>query len=262
LGIDPTFVRDVSMPLDRWYRNWRHNRILKHYGLSDRDWEALIQQVPAVARYDARTRQRLRELITLFLYRKSIEAAGGVELTDAIRRTIALQACLPILGLGLEWYRGWRSVVVYPGDFHAHETWTDEDGVVHELESVRSGEAWPEGPVIVSWAPDDAEGPAIVIHEFAHKLDMLNGAANGMPPLHSDMANAEWTEVFSRAYNDFITRERRGQPLPFDPYAANDPAEFFAVASEVFLLDPDRVRDFYPRVYTQLAAFYCQHPRT
>ncbi len=245
-----------------WYRNWRRKQILQRHGFSDRDWERLIQHVPAVARYDARTRRRLRELVTLFLYHKSIEPAGGLELTDTIRRSIALQACLPILGLGLEWYAGWRSVVVYPGDFQVHETWTDDDGVVHELEEVRAGEAWPEGPVIVSWTPDAPDGPAIVIHEFAHKLDLLNGAANGMPPLHSDMATSEWTSVFARAYEDFCARERRGEALPFDAYAATDAAEFFAVASEVFLLDPDRVRDAYPRVYTQLAAFYRQHPRT
>ncbi|PSQ91087.1 MAG: Mlc titration factor A [Proteobacteria bacterium SW_6_67_9] len=248
--------------MGQWSRNWRRNRILRRHGLSDRDWESLIQHVPAVARYDTRTRRRLRELVTLFLYEKSIEAAGGLELSDSIRQSIALQACLPILGLGLEWYAGWRSVVVYPGDFHVQETWTDDDGVVHELEEVRAGEAWPQGPVIVSWAPEDIESPAIVIHEFAHKLDMLNGAANGMPPLHNDMAQSEWTHVFARAYEDFTARERRGEALPFDAYAATDAAEFFAVASEVFLLDPDRVRDAYPRVYTQLAAFYCQHPRT
>lgn len=248
--------------LGRWYRNWRRDRILRRHGLPDRDWEVLIQRVPAVARYDARTRGRLRELVVLFLHDKSIEGAGGLELSQDIRRTIALQACLPILGLGLEWYAGWRSVIVYPDDFRVHETWTGDDGVVHELDDVRSGEAWPEGPVVLSWSGDDPETTEIVIHEFAHKLDMLNGTANGMPPLHADMAVADWTEAFTRAYDDFTHRYARGEPLPFDAYAATDPAEFFAVASEVFLLEPDRVRDAYPRVYTQLCAFYRQHPRT
>jgi Mlc titration factor MtfA (ptsG expression regulator) len=244
-----------------WYRNWRRNRILRRDGLSDRDWEVLIQRVPAVARYDPHTRGRLRELVVLFLHEKSIEPAGGLEIGAETRRLIALQACIPILGLGLEWYRGWRSIIVYPGDFFVHDTWSDDNGVVHEVEEARSGEAWPEGPVILSWTDTD-EDANVVIHEFAHKLDMVNGSANGMPPLHADMDRGEWTTVFTRAYDDFRARLERDEPLPFDEYAATDPAEFFAVASEVFLLTPDRVRDAYPRVYTQLCAFYRQHPRT
>jgi len=244
-----------------WYRNWRRNRILRRHAIPDRDWEALIQRLPSVVRYDTRTRNRLRELVTLFVHVKSIIGADGFELTEDIRRVIALQACLPILGLGLEWYDGWQSVVVYPGDFRVHDTWTDENGVVHELEQIRAGEAWLQGPVIVTWSEDD-DTTDVVIHEFAHKLDMLNGAANGMPPLHADMERDQWTRAFTRAFDDFVARVERGETPPFDPYAATDPAEFFAVISEAFLLEPDRVRETYPRVYTQLCAFYRQHPRT
>jgi Mlc titration factor MtfA (ptsG expression regulator) len=244
-----------------WYRNWRRNRILRRNALTDRDWERLIQRVPAVARYDARTRARLRDNVVLFLHDKSLEPAGGLELSDDIRQSIALQACIPILGLGLEWYRGWKSVVVYPGPFEVHDAYTDDSGVVHEIEEARAGEAWLEGPVILSWT-GDADDTNVVLHEFAHKLDLLNGAANGMPPLHNDMDQQEWTTVFRQAFDDFTTCLERGEALPFDSYAARDPAEFFAVLSEVFLLTPDRVRDTYPRVYTQLCAFYRQHPRT
>lgn len=256
-----------------WFREWRRNRILRRHGLSDRAWESLTQRMPAVARYDARGRIRLRELVTLFLHEKSIEPAGGLTLDDESRQLIALQACLPILGLGLEWYEGWRSVIVYAGDFRARDQYTDESGVVHEVDEERAGEAWTQGPVVLSWTPDELPPPAadersaaddvnVVIHEFAHKLDMINGVANGMPPLHSDMARDEWTRHFTRAYDDFVVRVDRGEPVPFDAYAATDPGEFFAVASEVFLTAPDRVRDAYPRVYTQLCAFYRQHPHT
>lgn len=255
-----------------WFRGWRRNRILRLHGLTDRDWEVVMQRVPAVARYDTRTRNRLRELVTLFLHSKSIEPARGLTLADADRRLIALQACIPILGLGLEWYAGWHSVVVYPGDFRVRDHITDEMGIVHEIDEARAGEAWPQGPVVLSWSPPaddggDAVDPAadnaiVVIHEFAHKLDMINGVANGMPPLHSDMTRDEWTGAFTRAYDDFVGRVERGELTVFDDYAATDPAEFFAVASEVFLTTPDRVRDAYPRVYTQLCAFYRQHPHT
>ncbi len=248
-----------------WYREWRRRWILRRGGLSDRDWEELMQRLPAVARYDSHTRTRLRELVTLFLYEKSIEPAGGLELSDADRRLIALQASLPILGLGFDWYDGWRSVIVYPGEFESREQFTDENGVVHEVDEARAGEAWPQGPVVLSWTADDdpqTDDLDVVIHEFAHKLDLVNGVANGMPPLHPDMGRDEWTQTFTRAYDDFVARYDRGDPLPFDEYAATDPGEFFAVASEVFLTTPDRVRDAYPRVYTQLCAFYRQHPHT
>jgi len=244
-----------------WYRNWQRNRILRRHAIPDRDWESLIQQVPAVARYDTPTRRRLRELVTLFLHEKSMEAGGSLVLDDGIRRRIALQACLPILGLGLEWYEGWKSVIVYPGDFRVRESWTDEDGIVHEIDEARAGEAWAQGPVVVAWSEHD-DDRNVVIHEFAHKLDMVNGVANGMPPLHGDMTRGEWTQAFTQAYEDFRARLDRRQPVPFDAYAGTNPAEFFAVASETFLLAPDRVRDAYPRVYTQLCAFYRQHPRT
>jgi len=247
--------------LMQWYRNWRHRRVLAQEAIADRDWEALIQRIPAVARYDSSARARLRELVVLFLHDKSIEAAAGSEVSQAMRRTIALQACMPILGLGLDWYAGWHSVIVYPGDFRVHDRWTDDDGVVHEVDETRAGEAWPEGPVVLAWPPD-ADSTHVVIHEFAHKLDMVNGAANGMPPLHADMDRNQWTRVFTAAYDDFVGRLEAGSELPFDDYAATDAAEFFAVASEAFLLAPDRVRRFYPRVYTELCAFYRQHPRT
>jgi Mlc titration factor MtfA (ptsG expression regulator) len=247
--------------LIQWYRNWRRNRIVRRNGIGDREWEGLIQRVPAALRYDPRTRARLRELVALFLHDKSIEGAGRIAVTDDMRRLIALQACIPILGLGLDWYHGWRSVIVYPGDFYVRDAYTDDSGIVHEIEEARSGEAWLGGPVVLSWTDSDDDAN-VVMHEFAHKLDMLNGVANGMPPLHADMDRGEWTTVFTRAYDDFCARLDRGSALPFDEYAATDPAEFFAVSSEVFLTTPDLVRDAYPRVYTQLCAFYRQHPRT
>lgn len=246
----------------QWYRNWRRNRILRREAIPDRDWEQLIQRVPAVARYDSWARQRLRELVVLFLHDKSIEPARDLDLSTESRRLIALQACVPILGLGLEWYAGWRSVIVYAHGFRVSDEYTDDDGVVHKVDECRAGEAWPQGPVVLSWSGSDIDAN-VVIHEFAHKLDMMNGAANGMPPLHSDMDRRQWTDVFTQAYEDFAARVEAEEPeLPLDPYAATDPAEFFAVASEAFLLTPDRVRRAYPRVYTELCAFYRQHPRT
>ena len=162
--------------------------------------------------------------------------------------------------LGLDYYDGWHSVVVYPGGFLARGHEMDEAGVVHEYEEARSGEAWLAGPVILSLedvaASGQLDGYNVVIHEMAHKLDMLNGDANGHPPLHAGMDSRVWYEAFSAAYAHSNRCLDAGQEPPLDDYAAQSPAEFFAVASEYFFELPDVLRDAYPDVYRQLAAFY------
>ena len=127
-----------------------------------------------------------------------------------------------------------------------------------------TGESWLAGPVILSWADAERRGEAqgynVVIHEFAHKLDMLNGDANGYPPLHAGMSRDEWTRVFDAAYRDFCKRVERGEETAIDPYAAEAPAEFFAVLSEAFFEIPGVVQAEHPEVYGQLASFYRQDP--
>src|SRR5262249_44974135 len=157
---------------------------------------------------------------------------------DTMRVTIAAQACLPVLNLGLDLYRGWYTVILYPGAFVAHRETPDEDGIVHTGFEELDGESAQDGPVVLSW--DEAqplpehEPYNVVIHECAHKLDELTGAPNGLPPLHADMNVAEWSRVMNAAYDDFNDRLNRDVELPFDDYAASDPAEFFAVVSELF----------------------------
>jgi Mlc titration factor MtfA (ptsG expression regulator) len=205
--------------------------------------------------------EKLRELVLLFLAEKEFTGAHGLELTDEMRVSIAAQACLPILELGLDWYRGWRGIVVYPGDFRVRRTEVDEDGVVHEWDDELAGEAMPGGPVVISW---DAAAHDIhinvVIHEFAHKLDMLNGSADGVPPLHVGMQRATWVQVFQKAYEGFCDALERGRDTWLDPYAAEHVSEFFAVMSEAFFREPRETRRRYPDVYEQLKLFYRQDP--
>lgn len=224
-------------------------------------WSAILRSLPWLSRLDSGELIALRLLSERLLARKQLIGAGGLEMTPEIRATIAVQACLPILHLGLDWYRGWYTVVVYPDDFVAPFEYADEDGVVHSGERELSGEAWPEGPVVLSWHSSQAEAGAqragnLVIHEFAHKLDLLNGDANGLPPLHAGMSRSAWEEAFSQAYEDFCRRVDGGEWTAFDEYAAEDPGEFFAVISEWFFTDPHAVRAHYPSVYQQLCAFY------
>ena len=245
-------------------RRWRRGRILRRSALDDREWHAVLERYPFTRALSPEERARLREWVILFLHEKSIVGASGLVLRDEMRTCIAAQACMPILNLDLSYYRGWVEVIVYPDEFVAEYDYVDEDGIAHHVEAPMTGESWLEGPVILSWA--DAElrggdpGYNVVIHEFAHKIDMLNGDANGFPPLHPSMDRAVWPRVFGAAYEDFRARVARGDASAIDPYAAEHPAEFFAVLSEAFFETPAAVRAEYGEVYRQLATFYRQDP--
>ena len=246
------------------FQSWRRRRILARSTLDDAAWGAVVAHYGFLRALSGAERARLRECVVLFLHQKAIEGAGGLEVDDGMRACIAAQACMLILNLDLDYYRGWSDVVVYPDEFVADYEYVDEDGIAHHVQEPMSGESWLAGPVILSWA-DAAEGGGetgynVVIHEFAHKLDMLNGDANGFPPLHGQMTRAEWSRTFSAAYEGFSRLVDAGQETSIDPYAAENPAEFFAVLSEAFFEIPRVVRGDYPGVYGQLAAFYRQDP--
>lgn len=167
-----------------------------------------------------------------------------------------------MLNLGLDCYRGWVGIIVYPGDFVIARTIIDDAGVVHEFDDEVAGEAWEGGPVLLSWfeTAAEAQGMNVVIHEFAHKLDMLSGIPDGQPPLREGMSRQAWASAFEAAYADFCKRVDAGEDTELDPYAAEHPAEFFAVMSEAFFETPHLLRAQYPAVYEQLTAFYRQDP--
>ena len=209
---------------------------------------------------------RLKNFAVLFLAEKQLTPLGGIELTDADRLSIALQACLPVLELGLEWYDGWVGILVYPGDFRVKHEEIDDTGVLHEWEDELAGESWEGGPVVLSWdavneAGSVASGGAnVVIHEFAHKLDMKSGEPDGMPPLHAGMDATRWRAALTEAYEGFCDAVERDKDTWLDPYAAEHPAEFFAVASEAFFEAPRELRRRYPDLYAQFVLFYKQDP--
>jgi Mlc titration factor MtfA (ptsG expression regulator) len=214
--------------------------------------------------YDDAELARLRELCVLFLHAKGIVGAGGHDVTPLQRVTIAQQACVLVLNLDLSLYDGFENVVVYPGEFVPGWEWEDEAGVVHKVDEPLAGEAMPRGPVVLSW-PDveaasdwHASGMSLVVHEFAHKIDMASGDANGCPPLPPGIDARDWQATLTRAYEDFCARVERDEDTAIDPYAAEDPGEFFAVLSEVFFAEPTLLRDEYPAVYAQFTRFYRQ----
>ncbi|MFO1431134.1 MAG: M90 family metallopeptidase [Candidatus Competibacteraceae bacterium] len=247
-----------------WFENWRRRRLLARAQLPEDRWRAAVAALPLLRGLTDAELTRLRNLSVLFLHEKHPVAAGDLQLDDDMRLYIAAQACLPILNLGLNYYSGWTSVIVYPEGFWSPHRSLDAAGVLHSGYQARVGEAWDRGPIVLSWADVQQAsyggGFNVVIHECAHKLDLLNGVANGMPPLHDGMSLPAWTQAFTAAYSELCRCLDDGAEPPIHPYAAESPGEFFAVVSEAFFEIPAVLQAAYPAVYAQLHAFYRQDP--
>ena len=230
-------------------QNWLNRRIIQRSTITDAQWNSAFKALPLLQGLSPDEKRHLQELAILFLHRKVFEGAHDLVVTQSMQLVIALQACLPILKLGLDCYDNWVTVIVYPSSFAPKRIVRDEYGVEHTVQSNLAGEAWVRGPVVLAW--DEAEhggmidGHNLVIHEFAHKLDMQNGEANGFPPLHSEMSGKAWTEAFSAGFEDFQRQCSSGNNIGIDCYGASSPAEFFAVLSEVFFEKPEVIRRHY-----------------
>lgn len=246
-----------------WRLNDLWQSVARRQAIPDNLWLPALAQLPYCQALDQHAQARLRELTNSFVHAKTFEGAAGLILTDAMRVRIAMQACVLILNLDLSSYDGWQAVILYPGDFRVDKEEVDETGVVHRWQEDLSGEAWEQGPVILSWdtvaAPSDGR-TNIVLHEFAHKLDMRNGRADGLPLLPKGISIKDWARDFEAAYLAFCHRLDHDQPVRIDDYAAESPAEFFAVLSEAFFLSPKIVQADFPKLYRHLTAFYLQDP--
>jgi Mlc titration factor MtfA (ptsG expression regulator) len=249
------------------FRAWRRQRILARHPISAASWAEVLQRLPLLDGLAADELQRLQQRAVLFLHGKHLTALPGVTLDATDRLLLAVHAELPLLQLAdLDWYQGFHEIVLYPDDFLSPQRHRDASGVVHEWDAEHSGEAWQQGPVILAWPGVQASGQwngyNLVIHELAHKLDMLNGDANGLPPLHRDMRIGDWASAMQSAF-DQLNEQLDAAPhaeTAIDPYAAENPAEFFAVTSEYFFSAPDLLAEAFPAVYTQLKLFYRQDP--
>lgn len=245
----------------------RRASILKNRPLADDQWSDLRNDLPILHGLSPADLQELRRITTVFLHEKVYEGENGIDVTPRMRAVIAVQAGLPVLKLGLNWYADWHTVVIVPDTFIRRVREQDAAGVVHEWEEDQSGESWDDGPVLLSWEDVEASGwgngSNVVIHEAAHRLDLTDGEMNGRPFLHRDMDTREWHDVFSSAFGNLKGRPRRKRKQPrIDTYAAKDDAEFFAVASEYFFEQPGVLGSEYPDVYRLLARFYKQDPLT
>ncbi|MDR2173867.1 MAG: zinc-dependent peptidase [Burkholderiales bacterium] len=266
-----------------FFSRWRRERMLQRYSIPEALWQEALTGLPFLADWTESEREALRTMCVLFLCDKDIVGVRGFAVTPFQRVVVAVQACIPVLKLGLEWYDDFKTVVLCPDEFVTNAEWEDENGVVHRDDAPIMGETMLGGPVVLSWPDaldanrerddDETEGDAVlevwegdrplvnvVIHEFVHKLDMKNGDANGCPPLPPELPITRWQQVMKRAYDDFCRRVDAGENFGIDPYASEHPAEFFAVLSETFFVAPVHLREAYPDVYECFRLFYRWSP--
>lgn len=228
-------------------------------------WRTVVLRTPSLASLNRRELSRLRILATLFLLRKTINGAGGMVVDDRVRVTIAAQACLLVLNLDLDYFDGWVEIIVYPAPFVTEHAVMDDSGVMHQHRHALGGESWGRGPLILSWSDIEPENRNqgvrnVVLHEFAHKLDTLNGPADGLPPLHKEMTMKRWSHDFSKVYAALQRQIEHHQHTVIDPYASVSPAEFFAVVTEYFFEAPELLHHHSPDIYDDLQGFYRQDP--
>jgi Mlc titration factor MtfA (ptsG expression regulator) len=255
--------------LTGWRQRWQARReaaAVQRRAIPDDLWRRTLVRYPFLQRNDPAAAAELRRLTSLFLDRKEFSAAGGLRLTDAMAVAIAAQAVLPVLHLGLARYDGFVGIVVHPDQVLAAREVADEDGVVHAYDELLSGEAMEGGPVMLSWRDVRTAGRSaalaynVVIHEFAHVLDMADGVADGVPPLPADLRVADWRAVLDAEYAAFVRRVDAGEETALDPYGAEAPEEFFAVSSEAFFVSPAEMQSEHPAWYGMLARYYRQDP--
>ena len=249
----------------RW-RRWCDQRTLQRRPIPDALWQLTLARFPFLASGSAADRLHLRELATLFLASKEFSGANGLVVSDEMAVAIAAQACLPVLHLGLGWYDGFVGIVVHADAVVAQREVTDDDGIVHRYDEELSGEAMHGGPVMLAWTDVNesgesaAQGYNVVIHEFAHVLDMRDGVADGIPPLPDRAARAHWAEVIEAAFADFCADLDAGFETFLDPYGAEGIDEFFAVLSEAFFVAPLELQAEHASAYELLRGFYRQDP--
>ena len=242
-------------------RAHQRRRSLLASPLSESQRNILHERVPLYKRLPDAERQRLEGLVNRFLSEIKFFGADDLEITEEIRVTIAAQACLLIVNKPDRWYKTLETIIVYPGAFKSRIS--SHDGHLEwEHDTIRSGESWDRGPVILSWdhaaygAFIEEDGQNVVYHEFAHQLDQQTGIVDGAPQLDKDHAARDWAIAFRKSYAQLVDDVKADRATFLDPYGATSPAEFFAVATEVFFEKPEALREREPDLYAELSKYY------
>jgi Mlc titration factor MtfA (ptsG expression regulator) len=227
--------------------------------LSDEERYAIAKDFTIFARLPQELRDELEGLMHVFIDEKFFEACGGMEeVTEHMQRVVAAQACLLLVNRKHDFYRKLRSILLYPSAYKAKNE--------HGQDSVRLGESWHSGSVILAWESviaggrNEEDGHHVTLHEFAHQLDQADGAADGVPELSGAGSYREWSMVFGQAFDRFQKKLDKGRRTVIDPYGGTNPAEFFAVATETFYEKPKQLSEHYPQVYQQLCSYYRVDP--
>lgn len=246
----------------------RRRAELREQPLSEEERAILDKNIPYLSGLATEDRAELEVLVRIFVAEKSFEGCGGLELTDEIKLTIAGQACLLLLHRETDIYPNVDAILVYPS---AYRVPTEErDGFVVVLgDQTRLGESWQRGLVVLAWdhvlsgASEPHDGQNVVLHEFAHQLDSEDGVMNGTPDLGSARARARytsWAQVLGDEFDELSQRLHAGRRSDIDPYGATNPAEFFAVLTEMFFEKPRALKRQHAELYAELAEFYKQDP--
>jgi Mlc titration factor MtfA (ptsG expression regulator) len=267
----PVFVAILLLAAPCWLwgpplvREFRRARIRRRPFPSA--WrQVLRQRMPLFRRLPADLQLQLKRHVQVLLAEKPFIGCAGLVVTDEMRVLIAAQAALLLLNRRAGYFRDLRQILVYPGTFAVQRSTTGPGGVTREARQALAGESWQQGQVILAWdavlegAATTDDGRNVVIHEFAHQLDQETGAANGAPFLGRRERYARWSAVFSAEFQRLRDRIASDEPGLIDAYGASDPAEFFAVVSELFFERPQALAAEAPAVYRELASLYCVHP--
>lgn len=253
------------MNLFKKIENWRIISTLKKHPVRFSQWKT-VREIACIKYMSSVEKARLRVICAMLLQQKTFIGVQGLQLTDEMKLLVAAQASVPILKLGLNYYSAFVQVSIYPSAFWVERKIIDASGVIHYEKALLAGEAWSHGPIILSW--DDIQrdlkqkgvGHNVIIHEFVHKIDMLNQGANGVPPFSSNTDSENWGEVFRTAFQRLSRNVQHNKKLCLNAYGATSPAEFLAVVSEHFFTEPTELKAHYPRVYHELKLFYAQDP--
>ena len=246
-----------------WFRNRRRKELLAEP--FPKEWFGVLKKnVALYALLSETEKKKLRDDLRVLVAEKNWEGCGGLQMSDEIKVTIAALACLPLLNVGHDYFSRVHSILVYPSAYRKPRKRPDPDGFLPEEDDVVEGEAWVHGPIVVSWegtledARDPGRGRNVVLHEFAHEIDFLDGDVDGTPPLSSREQYRTWREVMSAEYERHRRDSEAGRATLLDEYGAQDPVEFFAVATECFFARPVALRKRHPRLYEVLRDCYRQ----
>lgn len=249
------------------YRRWSKHRTVKTLlatPLTDHQQAIVAEQVPITQRLTPELRQQLAGKIQIFLHQIEFIGCDGLDVDEEMELSIAAQACLLVVNSDT-WYKHLRTILIYPSAFKSKRK--EYNGyIVTERETVRLGESWARGPVVLSWAHskqgaiNDQDGKNVVLHEFAHQIDDLSGHTDGAPILNKGQSFARWANVFTTAYESHVQNVEKGRKTVLDAYGATAPEEFFAVAVEVFFEKPAALNHEEPAIYAQLAELFQLEP--